>query len=444
MLIQMPNGNTPMQPYPYKNTGDGTSQGVLSNLLITDTTLSTGFANDTGSLIVRGGAQFQNDIWVNGNIYVAGRIYQSSFVPTIAATSGTIGTISYTKRTGNYTVATDNSCVFYTVSIAGSYTGASTATLEFSGLPNVSATTIGVNTNVSITINNFVYAEVGAQMQPSSLTVQFVYISTSGSPTINGDGTFAVIASGCYATSAAGSFTPTITGTGTLGTLTYNTQTGAYGTIGSTTAYQSNLNISTTGTTLSVLNIAGFPSVVNTISSTNSALLPMENVAGPAVLRFNPAGNTATMYNTASLLNTTVSTSSDMDIKASGYYIATGISTTFVPVLGGDNVGTITYSEQTSRYETTGQCTIFTINMVGTYSGASCSQVKITGFTKTNGTTECITKQLFTDLGGPLTATFGRNVDYMTLAYTANGDALQLIGSGSFIFRCTGFLIAVS
>jgi hypothetical protein len=146
----------------------------------------------------------------------------------------------------------------------------------------------------------------------------------------------------------------------------------------------------------------------------------------------------------ASLLNTTVSTSSDMDIKACGYYIATGISSTFVPVLGGANIGTITYSEQTSRYETTGQCTIFTINMVGTYSGSSCSQVTITGFPKTNGTTECITKQLYTDLGSPLTATFGRNLDYMTLAYTSNGTALQLVGSGTFIFRCTGFLISVS
>lgn len=446
IIIKMPGGNTALQyPFPYKNTsGDGGEVNSTSFLVVTNTTPTTGFIDNTGALIVKGGTQLQGDLWVNGNIYVAGRIYQSSFTPVLAATTGTLGNISYTRRTGNYQVSTDSSCIFYTMAMSGTYTAAITATLEFGGLPNVSSTTIGINTNVKYVVDDFTNAEIGAKVNASSLAWQFVNISTSGSPTINGTGTFSFIVSGCYVTSSGGAFTPTLTGTGTLGTLTYNTQNATYGTMGFTTVYHTNMNISTSGTTLTVANVAGFPNVVNSIESCNSAYSPASNIDMPLILRFNPAANTATMYNQSSLLNTTITTTSTMDLKMAGYYMATGFTGTFVPSLGGINVGSIAYSERTCRYEKTALCNVFTINMVGTYTGSNCAALLVTGFPNNNGITECITKQIYSDIGVPITMTIQRNSNVATLNYNSNGDAVHLVGSGSFNLRITGFYLSVS
>lgn len=432
-------------PFPYKTAdgGDNTvKSNILSKLTLTSTEQTSGFTDNTGALVVYGGAQFQSDIWVNGNIYVAGKVYQSSFTPVLVANSGFLGSVTYQKQTGSYNISADNKTVVYTVNIIATYNGAVDCQVGFSGLPNVSSSIPACSANVEFSINDIMQGPVGLYMAESSTNPYIIYV-TGDSPLINGTGSLTILATTAYCTSTAGStFTPSLSsGAGALGTITYSSQNGIYSNMGPAIITNIKLIGTYSGSSSTQLRISGFPEV----SSSNIIQYAGANNPGPflpTVLEYNNS-NIAPFKNLISDYSLTGAGS--FDYKGSSIFLDDTVSTNFTPTVSGSNIGTISYSIQKGYSYKVNQAVFYSIELQFTFIGATGGTLGLAGFPYKCGIIDCITKQIFCNFENPLKIIIKGTKQVAEIYNDGTNNSITLTGTGSnYYIKFTGNYLSLS
>lgn len=444
--IKMPLGDTPMTyPFPYKTAdgGDNTiKSSILSKLTLTSTEQTSGFTDNTGALIVYGGAQFQSDIWVNGNIYVAGKVYQSSFTPELVANSGTLGSITYQKQTGVYNISADEKTVVYSINIIASFTGSVNCQIGFSGLPSVCASIPTCTSNVEFKINDIVQGPVGIYMGESSTNPYIIFV-TGDAPLIDGNGTLSLLVSTAYCTStAASTFTPSLSsGSGSIGTVSYSTQSGIYSSMGSAIISHIKLIGTYLGSSSTQLRISGFPAV----SSSNIIQYAGANNPSPflpTALEFDNS-NIAPIKNL--IFDYPLSGSGSFDYKGSAIFLDTTVSSSFTPSIAGNNLGPITYSIQKGYSYKTLQCVFYAIELQFSFTTATEGSINISGFPYKCGILDSITKQLTCSFENPIKIILKGTTQTAEVYNDGTNNTVTLNGTGSnYYIKFTGTYLSLS
>lgn len=431
----MPNGDTPMQyPFPYKNAS-GTGEDPINSLYLSSTTQTEDYTDGVGALVVVGGAQFQSDVFIKGNLYVAGKIYQSSFTPIL---SDTVGTVTYTQQSGLAATSADGRTVVFSLSIECTYVGATGGQITIAGFPAVTGNVVGYcsNTETNQTI------PLGGQFNAGTLLM--ILRQNNSDYVLTGSGTLNITVSGFYCTSTAvGNWTPTFASTaGALGSLTYNTRQGLFSEIGDMVVYHTNLNVSYSGSSSTALTISGFPST-SISKQIGSHLIQTTNLENPLCFNFQTGVNTANILNTN--LNTSIGLSGTgvFTMLGSGMYLKTGLPNTYTPVLSGNGGGSISYSTQSGRWGKTLNVVYFTIDIVATFSEASLTNLKVSLPSK-NGQLKVVTSEINTSLDSPCGGLIDSLSTTMSIYNQSTKQNAQLLGSGSVRFNCTWFYLANS
>ncbi len=439
----MPLGDVPMQyPFPYKNSsGDETSQGVptqiAKKLILTSGENSTGFFNSTGALQVQGGAQFWKDVFIGGNLYVAGKIYSSAITPLINP-DGSLGTVTYNTQAGSITTSIDGSVALFSIAVSINYTGAFATKLYITGLPTVSAASI--TQILPDCYQKFLQTPISGTLLPSDTSITFKDNSGNDIP-VSGAGSLVIKLTGYYLTSAASNtFTPTIDSTATIGTASYTTQVGKSGVFGNANILYMNLAGSYTGATGSgTTMIKGFPNLTRSIGMFANTLVQGTAFAQPLIFENQLGTNTAYALN-ASTLSTMIADGAKTFTLKGNMFFLTAITSTFTPtlfcVIG--TSGTVTYTAQTGYYTQVSGGVLYTIILQGSYINASGSILGITGLPAQTGLQEGYTCQIISTLPSPILFVTQPISIYGVFINQSLQTNLSLTGAGNFNIKLTG------
>ena len=439
----MPLGDVPMQyPFPYKNSsGDETSQGVptqvAQKLILTSGENSTGFFNSTGALQVHGGAQFWKDVFIGGNLYVAGKIYSSALTPIINP-DGSLGTVIYNTQAGSITTSVDGSVALFSLSVSVTYTGASATKIYMSGLPTVSAASI--TQILPDCYQKFLQTPIAAYLLPSDTNITIKDNSGNDIP-VSGDGSLVIKVTGYYLTSAASStFTPTIDSTATIGTPTYTSQVGKYGVFGNSNILYMNFAGSYTGATGSgTTTLKGLPNLTRSYGMFANTFVQGTAFDQPLIFENQVGTNTAYAFNSSTLGYMIADSAKTFTLKGNMFFL-TSTSNTFTPelfcVIG--TAGTVTYTVQTGYYTTVSGGVFYTFTMAGSYVNASGSILGVKGLPVQTGLQEGYTCQIISTLPSPIIFATQAISIYGVFINQSLQTNLSLTAAGTFSIRISG------
>jgi len=429
-------------PFPYKNSsGDETSQGVptqvMDKLILNSTENSTGFFNSTGALQVHGGAQFWKDVFIGGNLYVAGKIYSSAITPIINP-DGSLGTVVYNTQAGSITTSIDGSVAIFSLAISVTYTGASATKILISGLPTVSAASI--TQIIPDCYQKFLQTPISAILLPSDTNLTIKSSNGSDIP-VSGDGSLVIKITGYYLTSASSStFTPTIDSTALIGTTAYSSQIGKYGIFGNANILYMNFAGSYTGATGNgTIILKGLPNLTR-----SSPMFSNTSVSGTAfdqpLIFENQVGTNTAYAKNASTLNYMIASGTKTFTLKGNMFFLTSTSSTFTPelfcVIG--NAGTVTYTSQVGYYTTVSGGVLYTLVLQGTYVNAAGSILGVKGLPLQTGLQEGFTSQIISTLPSPLIFATQPVSVYGVFINQSLQTNLSLTGAGSFDITISG------
>jgi hypothetical protein len=439
----MPLGDVPMQyPFPYKNSsGDETSQGVptqvMDKLILNSTENSTGFFNSTGALQVHGGAQFWKDVFIGGNLYVAGKIYSSALTPIINP-DGSLGTVIYNTQAGSITTSVDGSVAIFSLSVSITYTGASATKIYISGLTSVSAASI--TQIIPDCYQKYLQTPISAYMLPSDTNITIKDQIGNDIP-ISGNGSLVIKVTGYYLTSAASStFTPTIDSTATIGTPTYTSQVGKYGVFGNSNVLYMNFAGSYTGASGNGTTVLkGLPNLTTSIPMFANNRVEGTAFAQPLVFENQINTNTAYALNASTLSYMIADAAKTFTLKGNMFFL-TSTSNTFTPelfcVIG--TAGTVTYTAQIGYYTQVSGGVLYTLILQGSYVNASGSVLGIKNLPVQTGLQEGFTCQIISTLPSPLIFATQPISVYGVFINQSLQTNLSLTAGGTFNIKMSG------
>ena len=444
----MPLGDVAMQyPFPYK-TSDGEIQdnaaGDTEPLVVTNTNPATGFINSTGALQVHGGAQIWGDLWVAGNVYVAGAIYESTFRPVVDTYSGVLGNIIYQQNSGSSILAANTFSSVVCLDLVFTYTGSSAASLYIKTLPAVSIATIEQIFG-DVVVDGGVGVPIRGRIQPSSSEL-VLENSTTGAPmTLTGSGTVSITVTLCYLlTSTPVPFTPSLSSSsGTVGTVTYTNRLGFSNDFGAATVCAINMTGTSTGGSFTYLRVNGLPANSIYTSITGGLNTKLEgNITPPLLLKSNAGVNNS--YFTKAVDGTRVDGSgiTTFGVGTNMLYFK-NTATAFTPALFSaiGSLGTVNYTTQTGYTTSSDKGVIYWLLVEGTYTGGTSSKLCVAGLPSTNGLVKAVSKQILTNLNGPLSFIIEPNTALGVLYNDSLETFVTLFGAGSFSIEIIGAYI---
>jgi hypothetical protein len=189
-------------------------------------------------------------------------------------------------------------------------------------------------------------------------------------------------------------FTPSlVSAAGSLGSITYTTQSGVYSSNGVVTMFQIELAGGYASSSSTHLEIQALP--ISTDAGyyiSNSSISTIQNPMGTIT-----HGTNIDLDNYAIAAYTPLTGTASFDIVNTGFYF-TGAVSSYTPTLTVD-AGTFTYIVQNGVYTTIGTAVLFFIEMNVTYSGVTTAGLKIS-LPSGNGTVNCISTSIQPIIGG--------------------------------------------
>jgi hypothetical protein len=189
-------------------------------------------------------------------------------------------------------------------------------------------------------------------------------------------------------------FTPVlVSAAGSLGAITYTTQSGVYSSNGVVTMFQIELSGGYASSNSTHLEVQALPiSTDGGYYISSSSITTIQNPMGTIA-----HGTNIDLENYAIAAYTPLVGTSSFDILNSGFYF-TGAVSSYSPVLTVDT-GTFTYITNNGSYTTIGTAILFFAELNVTYSGVTTTSLQFS-IPSANGSINCITNSIQPILGG--------------------------------------------
>jgi hypothetical protein len=272
-------------------TYNGT-QFTTTNIVVSSGNNATAATGNSGALMVRGGVGIQNDLWVGGNINLAGNLYLDGVgLDTIQGTTGTFVNILATGTNATNSAATGALQVTGGVGIGGGlFVGGiiTGTTLNVSG-----AATVGT----SLTVTGFASLNGGSTISAATVTNALTVGTTLG---VTGYSTLGLLrATDTTVTNLTVSGTVGVTGYSTLGLLRATDTTVTNLTVSSNTIHTGYTSLNG-GTTANAMTITNALTVGTTLGVTGYSTLGLLRATDTTVTNLTVTANeTITGYLTA-------------------------------------------------------------------------------------------------------------------------------------------------
>ena len=295
---------------------------TTTNVVVSGTSNSTGYNNNTGALIVKGGAAINNDLWVGGDINLQGSLFLKGVgLDQITGSTGTFDFV-YIEGTGTSLVVSDGSTFagITTVTNVTSVSSTNTGALQVRGGAGIAGGLFVGGTITGTTANI-----TGNQTVGGNLTVTG-YETVSGGATISA---LTVTNAATVGTSLAVTGFSSLNGGATASALTV-TNAATVGTTLTVTGYSTLGLLRATDTTVTNLTVTGNEAVTGYLSANGGATISAATVTNDLTVGGNTVHSGYTSMNggaTASGLTVTNAVTVGTTLAVTGYSTLSGGAT---------------------------------------------------------------------------------------------------------------------